>query len=303
MEERLIDKDELRGVRRKRTDGEEDVVDELAPDDAAAEEEGENYTLEFDGEEYDEDLVGLTPSQLKEELERRERLREEAHAESLRHIAAGEEAFAARQFSGAAEQFRAALSYEYSQQAQERLFAALTEDYTDAQALLDRDNAQEFAAADEACRAPVLEVFGEALRQERERAEGEAQPLRERVRAAQEERRTPFAANRTYYLVRFLISFAAMVLFAVGIGVSASFLLRTQSSAPTVLTIVFGVLTFLSFVFFVYFSRKLLVAQRLCRDNEQLSSTEEGAQLAELEERLACLDLVLGTQGQEDGAE
>lgn len=38
------------------------------------------------------------------------------------------------------------------------------------------------------------------------------------------------------------------------------------------------------------------------RENEKLSSTEEGAQLAGLEERIACLDLVLGTKAQE-GAE
>lgn len=297
MEERLIDKDELRGVKRKRTDGEEDVVDELSTDaDMSAEEEGENYTLEFGGEEYDEDLVGLTPSQLKEELERRERLRAEAHEESLKHIAEGDEKFGAAEYRAAAEEYRAALGCEFAGETEEKLFAAITENYTNEQPLLERDTASEFSAAEEGCRRRVLDVFGDRLEKLRDETETEAQPLRERVSAAQQERRGPFAANRKYYLVRFLASLAALIVFAIGIAVSSSFLLRTQSPVPMILTITFGVLTFAAFVFLVYFSRKLLVAVRLCRDNEKLSSTEEGAQLAVLEERLACLGLVLGDE-------
>lgn len=302
MEERLIDKDELRGVKKKRTDGEEDVVDERSTDAEFPEEEADDYTLEFDGEEYDEALVGLTPSQLKEELERRERLRAEAHAACEQHIAAGDEKFAAGDYPAAAEEFRAALGYEYAEAAEEKLFAAVTENYTNAQPLWERTNAEEFAAAGEACRSRVLDVFGETLRAERERTDAQAQPLRERVSAAQEERRAPFAANRRYYLARFLASLAALVVFAVGIAVSSGFLLRTQSNVPTILTIVFGVLTFAAFVFLVFFSRKLLVAVRLCRDNEKLSSTEEGAELEAMEEKIACIDLALGL-GEEDAEE
>ena len=133
MEERIIDKDELRGVKKKRTDGEEDVVD-INTTDADLPEEAE-YSVEFDGE-YDEDLVGLTPTQLKEELERRERLREEAHAEAVKYLAAGEEAFEKGDFARAERDFRDALSYEFSEQTQERLFAAVTDNYTNAQRLL-----------------------------------------------------------------------------------------------------------------------------------------------------------------------
>ena len=293
MEERLIDKDELRGVKRKRTDGEEDAVDALSSDAAAPEEEGEEYALEFGGEEYDEDLVGLTPTQLKEELERREQLRAQAHAESEKHAAEGERLFAAGDYPAAAEAFRAALTYEMSAQTEERVFASVTENYTSAAPLLERASAEEFSVAEQEVREKVLGIFGGELRAERARAEGEAAPLRERVHAAQAERRAPFAANRSYYLVRFLVSLGALLLFAVGIAVSAGYLLRTRSDLPTVLVIVFGVLAFASFCLLVVFSRKLLVAVRLCRENERLSSTEEGARLAVLEEKLACLALVL----------
>ena len=303
MEERLIDKDELRGVKKKRTQGEEDAVDVLSSDAAAEEDAQADYTLEFDGE-YDEGLVGLTPSQLREELERREHLRAEAHAESEKRLAAGEEKFAAGQFAEAAEAFREALGYEFSETAEERLFAAVTRNYTDAEPLVQRENAEPFAEAEPANRERVLAVFGDGLRAQRREAEERAQPLRERVTAAQEARRAPFAANRAYYLVRFLISLAALVLFAVGIAVSASYLLRVQNPVPTALTITFSVLTFAAFVCFVLFSRKLLVAVRLCRENERLSSTEEGAALAQLEERLDCLSLVLdGAQREPSPAE
>ncbi len=291
MEERIIDKDELRGVKKKRTDGAEDVVDEQTSDALAPEDEGD-YTIEYDGE-YDEDLVGLTPTQLKEELERRERHREEMHAEFVKYSQTGEEKFAAQKFDAAARDFREALAYEYSPEAEERLYAALTEDYTSVDRLMVPDVAEQFARADESVRARLLGVFGDALRARRAQAEAEAQPLRDAVSAAQETRRAPFAENRKYYLVRFLAALAALVLFAVGIAVSASFLLRTQSPVPTILTIVFGVLTFAAFVVFVVFSRKLLVAARLCRENERLSSTEEGARLEELENSLACLALIL----------
>ena len=180
------------------------------------------------------------------------------------------------------------------------MYAAMTDNYTDAQRLLIPDNAERFADAAESVRARVLDVFGDSLNEARQVAEAEAQPLRGVVSAAQEERRGPFAENKKYYLVRFLAVLAAFAVFAIGIAVSSSFLLRTQSSVPTILTITFGVLTFAAFVVLIFFARKLLVAARLCRDNERLSSTEEGAQLEELEERLACLALVLDGAPEQD---
>ncbi len=299
MEERIIDKDELRGVKKKRTGGEEDVVD--INDDAQdeADEASPDYAIEFEGE-YDEDLVGLTPTQLREELERRERLREEAHAEAVKYLASAEEKFAAGNFRGAEKDFAEARLYEDSEETEERYFAAVTQNYTDVARLLERDKAAEFAYAGERARQSVLSVFGEALRSERAEAEERAQPLRERVHADMEARRAPFAANKKYYAVRFLIALATLVVFAVGIAVSASFLLRTQSIAPTVLTIAFGACTFIAFLVTLFFTRKLYVAARLCRENEKLSSTEEGAELQTLEDRLAVLADVLDGAGESE---
>ncbi len=302
MEERIIDKDELRKVRVTRTDGELDVVDDALPEKP---EEGEaelqeEYAVEFDGEEYDEDLVGLTPTQLQEELERRERLAREAHEASEKLCAEGEAALAGKNWAAAEEKFENALLHEPSgERAEEGLWKARTQDYTSAAALCTLRVAREFPAAGEGVRSRVMEVFGEELRAEQAAARAEAEPLRAQVEAGQAERRGPFLANRNYYLARLYASLGALVLFIVGICVSASFILRTQSPAPVVLTGVFGVLAFVALVLVAVFSRKSLVAVRLVRENEKLSSTEEGARLAVLEEKLASLSFVLDAPAEE----
>ena len=302
MEERIIDKDELRGVKKKRTGGEEDVVD--INDDAQdeADEASPDYAIEFEGE-YDEDLVGLTPTQLKEELERREKLREEAHAEALRYRAEGEAAVQREAYDEATGCFEQSLSIEYDEEVEALYWWARTRGMTSSDVLFERETAREFAEAGEPSKKLVLYAFGEELHNARAVLLEEAEPLREQVRAGQEARRAPFIANRNYYRLRFAICAVLTVLFAVGIGVSASFLLRTQSSLPTILMIVFGALTLVAVCFFLYFSRKLIVASRLCRENEKLASTEEGERLEQLEDALACLDDVLGTaeEAQDEG--
>ena len=65
MEERMIDDEEARGIKLKRTQsGETDAVEEGT-------DEQEEYVFDVPEEEYDESLVGLTPSQLEQVLEER----------------------------------------------------------------------------------------------------------------------------------------------------------------------------------------------------------------------------------------
>lgn len=302
MEERIMDEDELRGIK-KRRDGEPDD-ESAAGDEAEIEYEiTEDAALEGADGEYDEDLVGLTPTQLKEELERREKLREEAHAEALRYRAEGEAAVQREAYDEATGCFEQSLSIEYDEEVEALYWWARTRGMTSSDVLFERETAREFAEASKPSKKLVLDAFGEELHNARAVLLEEAEPLREQVRAGQEARRAPFIANRNYYRLRFAICAVLTVLFAVGIGVSASFLLRTQSSLPTILMIVFGALTLVALCFFLYFSRKLIVASRLCRANEKLASTEEGERLEQLEDALACLDDVLGTaeEAQDEG--
>ena len=272
MEERMIDKEELLGRGAGNAgDGEDEDV----------------YAAYAAGEDgYDEDLVGLTPSQLEEELAHRAQLRAAAHAEAVKLRAEGEEAVRRKAYDEAAELFGQSLASEYDEEVETLFWWARTDGLSSSDVLFDREAAQEFSEAGDLAKKLVLDAFGEELRNARAVLLEEAAPLREQVRAGQEERRAPFVANRRYYRVRFAVFAVLTVLFAAGIGVSAAFLLRTPTNIPTVLMIVFGVLAAVSCGFFLFFSRKLIVASRLCAANEKLASPVAGARLAQPEAAL-----------------
>ncbi len=286
MEERIIDKDEERKIKLKRTaDGETDAV----------EDDGEVIVDLPEGDEYDEDLVGLTPSQLKEELERRERARQAAKKECEKFVAEGNELLAKGDFSGAEEAFaQACLFDEESEDAAHGLWIARTHDFSDLEPVYREDCADDLEK--EMHRAFLLSRAESEFRTAREeyaREEAELAPVYE---AGQAERREAFSRNKSYYLLRFGIFLALTVLCIVGIAVSASYLLRTTSSLPVVFTAVFGALTFVFLAVFIVFARKLIVAQRLCRANERLGSTEDGARLAFLRGRLQTLARLFGEE-------
>ena len=292
MEERIIDRDELRKVRVTRTDGLRDVVDDALPEEAREEAE-EEMLYAVEAEAYDEDLVGLTPTQLREETERRARAAREAREACGALCDAGENALKAGDWKAAEDAFAGALLHvQGDARAESGLWEARTQGYTTDAALCTREGADALAGAGSAVRSRLAAAFREGLSAKLQEVQAEAIPLRAEVEAGQAERRAPFRANKNYYLVRLFAAIAAFVLFAIGIAVSASFLLRVQSAVPVVLTGAFGVLAFAALVFVALFARKTVVAVRLCRENEKLSSTEEGARLAALEARADVLSAV-----------
>ncbi len=86
---------------------------------------------------------------------------------------------------------------------------------------------------------------------------------------------------------------ASLALFAIATIVSSSYIVRTRSSVPLILTGVFGGLTLIAFVVTLVFLLKFTGASKLCRRNEKLSSAEDGARLEELRGKLECLKLIL----------
>lgn len=288
MEERILDKEEGRGIKLKRTaDGETDATDALAED-------GEEVVLDLpETDEYDEDLVGLTPSQLKEELERRERAAQRAREESERFAAEGRKKLAAEEYGAAEELFeRALLADAGNREARNDLWTARTCNFTSAEKLYEEGIADELLLDGEA-HAAVLEKMGDTLAAEKENYVREAEPLRPAVEEARAERREAFRRNKNYYLVRFAICFAICVLFAVGVGISADYILRIQNAVPVILTAVFGIAAFAMLAVSAAFAAKTIVAWRLCARNEDLSSTEDGARLADLQQRVAALEQIL----------
>lgn len=298
MEERIIDNEREIKIKRRREG--DDVVDALADggEETLPEEE---LVLELPEEEYDEDLVGLTPSQLKEELERRERALREAREESEKLTLAGAEKLGEGAFEEAESFFAQALTYDpENAEAGKGVWQARTKEFADYEPFYQKENAEELGGAPEEVRAFVKERAGARLEGEREAFRAEERPLREKVEESMEFRRGYFRDNRNYFLVRFGIFFGLFALCLVGAGISASFIYSTRGITPIVLIACFGGAALVMLAVAIVFARKLVVANRLCRENEKLSATEDGARLAYLQDRLHCLDLVLDGAERED---
>ena len=263
MEERILDDDESRGIKLKRTtEGGTDAVDALA-----------------------------------------ERAARAAHEESERLKASADEKLAEEKFADAELLYAQALVCDAgSEAAAEGLWTARTKNFTDAEAVFAEGAAEELAGSDTA-RALVVEKMGKNLNTLRDLYAKEEAEIAPAFEEEQETRREAFAANKRYYLVRFAAFLLAAVLFAIGIAVSGSFLLRTQSNLPVILMGVFGGLTLVAIVIAIVYSRKLYVASSLYGANEKLSSTETGARIAFLRERLYALALVFGETKNEEREE
>lgn len=108
-----------------------------------------------------------------------------------------------------------------------------------------------------------------------------------------EERRAAFAANKKYYVIRTAVFAACFVAFLIVALVFADRIVRTQDNLPIILTAVFGGLAFLTLLADIYFVCKLAYAIGLCRANENLSSTEDGARLEELEQAVRVYKMFL----------
>lgn len=203
-----------------------------------------------------------------------------------------------------AEKLYAQAAFSGEQEAEIGLWAARTHEYTDASCFSKRRTAVRFSKESAAVRATVLEPMGERFRAEREECAREAAPLEAQVEAGMSSRRGAFAANRNFWLVRFLIAFAVTAAFGIACAVSANFIVRTRGIAAPVLTAVFGGIAAVALVVTLFFLRKLFVAQELVAENERLSSTETGAKLEALQKRIEILDLILeGAEGAEEESE
>ena len=291
MEERIIDRE--REIKIKRTkSGETDALEGGAEDGAELEEE---LVLELPEEDYDEDLVGLTPSQLKAELERLRKAEEEARLECEKLVREGDAALSLHKYAEAEGFFAQALVYDAeSKEAHRGIWAARTRDYKDGEALVTDENAVEISQEEEDTRAHILGVFGEYFKKELAACEKEEAEIAPRVEEGIETRRVAFQANRKYYLVRFVAVFAAMVLLVIGAAIAASFIYTTTSIAPVAATAALAGCAGVALCVLCVYGRKLLVATRLCNANEKLSSTEDGARLAKIRARLENLRLILG---------
>ena len=314
MEERIIE-DEGRTIKVKRNalGGIEDATDGALPEGGAAEgasspdagpggtQEDVEFAVDFPEEEYDEDMVGLTPSQLKRAQEERERARREAEEARDKLIAEGKKALSSLDYAAAEKSFSQALTYdEECVEALLGVWESRTQGFTDDSPFFIEENAEKFAGMPEEVRSSILERVGSRLQDARQGILEEMRPLKAAVEEEREARRGALDANKRYYLVRTAAFGIAAVLFLALMGVFSAFLLRTSGSWPAVCMAVFGGLALLCLIFLVVFLRGLVFALRLSHDNEKNEGTEDGRRLALLEREEHCLRLVL--EGEEEPA-
>ena len=314
MEERIIE-DEGRTIKVKRNalGGIEDATDGALPEGGTAEgasspdagpggtQEDVEFAVDFPEEEYDEDMVGLTPSQLKRAQEERERARREAEEARDKLIAEGKKALSSLDYAAAEKFYSQALTYDgESAEALLGVWESRTQGFTDDSPFFIEENAEKFAGMPEEVRSSILERVGSRLQDARQGILEEMRPLKAAVEEAREARRGALDANKRYYLVRTAAFGIAAVLFLALMGVFSAFLLRTSGSWPAVCMAVFGGLALLCLIFLVVFLRGLVFALRLSHDNEKNEGTEDGRRLALLEREEHCLRLVL--EGEEEPA-
>ena len=312
MEERIIE-DEGRTIKVKRNalGGIEDATDGALPEGGTAEgasspdagpggtEEDVEFAVDFPEEEYDEDMVGLTPSQLKRAQEERERARREAEEARDKLIAEGKKALSSLDYAAAEKSFSQALTYdEESVEALLGVWESRTQGFTDDSPFFIEENAEKFARMPKEVRSSILERVGSRLQDARQGILEEMRPLKAAVEEAREARRGALDANKRYYLVRTAAFGIAAVLLLALVGIFSAFLLRTRGSWPVVGMAVSGGLALVCLIFLVVFLRGLVFALRLSADNEKNEGTEDGRRLALLEGEESCLKLVLEGEGE-----
>lgn len=310
MEERIIDDEYGRGVRLKKTkDGYVDVTDaEVETENTEA--EGEEAVFEFpafDTDEYDEDLVGLTPEEAAARLKQKEEEAAQRKADYERYCKEGDELLETGSFRAAELKFEKALALdEEASEASLGYWRAKTSNFTDPDVLI-----SEYAKAGvESLEHDLGEKATENLKKEykgvfekrvKELSEEEA-PLSQSVEEKQAARRVVLKDRVKRSTIAFfaaLIPTAAMLVLTIVFGLSNFTTRENTFVLPTVLC---GAGFLIFFIAFIVFANKWINALRMRAANERLSSTSDGARLVEIREYKALyLALLKGVVGVDQG--
>ncbi len=311
MEERIIDDEYARGIRLKKTkDGYVDVTDELSEEaketppeteedsvlegeltesleDPEAEPE-EEVSFEFpELEEDDEDLVNLTPEEAIALRKKKEAEEAARRAEYKRLCEEGEELLLSGSFKAAELKFEKALPLdEEAADAAVGYWRARTSDFSEPDIL-----AEEYAetgyeslendlgdGAVEKLKANYRGMFEKRIAE----LEAEEGPLAKEVESKQKKRRAILKARISSALKKVIGTGIPFLVFVVCTAVFGLRINTRPDMLFPVLTAVFGVLAVGCFVSFGIFTNKLVNARRINRDNEDLSSTEDGERLLKI---------------------
>ena len=295
-EERIIDEEYGRGVRMKKTkDGYVDVTDELAEEGEVGGEDGseeavDEVTFEFpEMEEDDEELVGLTPEEamaLRKKKEEEARQRKEEY-EKL--VAEGEALLAEGSFHAAESNFERALQLDrIATAASVGYWRAKTEDFKNPDVLIDEylesgyENL-EFDLGYEAVEI-IKEKFSAQFQRRYDELTEEEAPLKEQVEEMQNRRRSVLKPRLKKTGIAFACGCVALLVaafFTVFFGLQNFTVRDNRYILPTIIA---AVATVAVFIVFGVLTNRFINAGRIYRQNERLSSTEEGARLEEIGE-------------------
>ena len=295
MEERIIDDEYGRGIRLKKTkNGYVDVTDELSENTENAETNDEEYGEEvafafpmLEGEEDDEDLVGLSPEEAAKVRQRKEEERAARAAEYEKLCAEGEELIKSGSFRAAELKYEKALDLdELATIASVGYWRAKTDDFDNADVLVgeyakEGVESMEYdlgIQATDLIRQEYHDKFANRVA-ELEEEEAPLQAEVEEKRLFRKQILKKGLRNGIIILAAGLIPFlTAMILTAV-----YGFKINTVPDNRYVMpTIICGVIAFLLFIIAVACLNKFLNALRIYRKNEKLSSTEEGKKLLKI---------------------
>ena len=291
MEERIIDDEYGRGVRLKKTkDGYVDVTDEQVDDglDEAAEEIAFEFPV-MNGDEDDEDLVGLSPEEAAALVKQKEEELKRRKEEYERICGEGEELLDTGSFKTAELKFEKALLLDdEATEASVGYWRAKTENFANPDVLMDEyvdagiENLEYdlgYQAVD-VLREKYQDVFQKRYK---ELCEEEA-PLAIDVESKQSRRRAILAERLKKSAIAFGICLVVGITLLILTVVFGSQILSTKENVHLVPTIICGVAFFFALIAFVVATNKFLNDLRMRAANEKLSSTEEGQRLEEIRE-------------------
>jgi Na+-transporting methylmalonyl-CoA/oxaloacetate decarboxylase gamma subunit len=305
MEERIIDDEYGRGVRLKKTkDGYVDVTDETL-ETGEVEDEALFEFPQFDADEDDEELAGLTPEQAAELIKRREDEAAAKKAEYERRIAEGEELLKTGSFRAAELQFEKALALDdVATAASVGYWRAKTSDFTDPDVLISEYADAGIESLDydlgEQASEQIKKEYKPSFERRVQELTAEEEPLASSVEGKQKSRRAVLKERIKKATVAFFASAlpaAALLVLAIVFGLKN---FTTRENTFVLPTVLLGVGFVLAFIVFIVFANRLINALRMNAANEKLSSTEEGARLEQIRKYKALYLALLGKPTDEE---
>lgn len=293
MEERLIDEEYGRGVRLKKTeDGYVDVTDELVEDDET--QTAEEALFEFpELEEDDEELATLTPEQAAELKRQRAEAMKLREMECQKTVEEAQAVLQAGEFEQAEKLFDKARNLVPGNEAASvGYLRAITQNFADPDAMIEeyedefddaREAYEEFVYAHgKTAVESVSKEYADVFKARVAELEELAAPIEEKVLKKQEMRRAQIKTRLKKQLITLLCVAVPTILLLVATVVFATMIHSRPDRLFLYVTIAVAAVTAVVFFVCVWAGNKFLNTLRMKNRNEDLRSTEDGADLTEL---------------------